>query len=450
MSVSLAQQNLNIEALDFINKAIEVNKRQGVAHSTKGNILQNLGRNSEAVISLSRAIQLQPGEAEAYGNLGNVQQDLLNYDSALKSYEAAIARDPGNADFYCNLGNCFVAMKNDQQASIAYFKAIQLDANHADAHYYLSHLRLKNFDFVNGWGDIEWRWKSSSFNSVSLSTSKKRWAGQKISGTLFVWAEQGIGDQILYSSFLNEVKELTTLLIVSVEEKLLPVMRQSFSGVRFISKLEVLSENDYDYQIPIGSIGQFFIKSAADFQSISRAYLSPNKSLVKKFRESLKLSQKLLCGISWRSSNPILGLKKSMSLAEMSLILDLKDHIEFINLQYGDTELEISNIKKSLDSSLIATCDVDLFRDMEGLLALIDICNVVITTSNSVAHLSGAAGKETLLLLPYSAGKFWYWHDVNGKSLWYPSIKIFRQKNQGDWHFPVTELKKYLEKKIAV
>lgn len=449
MAVAHAQLNLNADALGFINKAIDVDGRNAIAYSNKGNILQNLGLNSEAVNAYHKAIRLDPTYAEAYGNLANAQQGLLDYEGAVKNYQIAITKDPLNPDFYCNLGNCLSATDKNRDADQAYTRAIELQSYHADAHYFLAQLKLRNMEFSGGWNGLGWRWRSRGFNSSPLKTSKKVWDGKKTSGSLFVWGEQGVGDQILYASMLNDVCDLVDSVTVSVDAKLIPLFERSFPQCHIVDRLQLQPEESYDSQIPIGSIGQFFKNNIEDFERIPKKYLVPNDLLVKKFKESPLLFKKINCGISWKSSNPTVGMSKSIALDSLSSILKLKESINFINLQYGDVELEIDALKRELELDLSSVPELDLFNDIDGILALIEACDIVVTTSNSTAHFSGAIGKETLLLLPYSSGKFWYWHDIDRESLWYPSIKIFRQKKQGDWSHPVSEVTEYLEKRFA-
>lgn len=450
MAIAHAKQGLNIEALEFIDKAIDADGRDGVVYSNKGNILQNLGRHSEAVINYLKAIELSPEYAEAYGNLGNVQQTLRHYQHALKSYQEAINRDPVNPDFYCNMGNCFLAMDMKGEAYSAYLKAIELQPNHADAQYFLSLLALRNFDFTNGWTGTEWRWMARDFNSIPLKTSKPRWDGKNFSGSLLVWGEQGIGDQVLYASMIEEVRKLAPRLTISVEAKLMPVFEQSFSGCRIVDISKVRTDDDYDAQIPIGSIGQFLRRGIKEFQLAPKGYLTPNKLLVKKFRDGFQFSKKIACGIAWKSSSRNFGAEKSILLDEMSPILGMQSNFNFINLQYGDIDIELDLMRIEMGINLTEVPKLDLFNDMEGLLALISACDIVVTTSNSIAHFSGAVGKETLLLLPYSAGKFWYWQDIDGESLWYPSVKIFKQRDQGDWSQPIHEIKRFLGDRFAI
>jgi ADP-heptose:LPS heptosyltransferase len=125
------------------------------------------------------------------------------------------------------------------------------------------------------------------------------------------------------------------------------------------------------------------------------------------------------------------------------------NNIEFINLQYGEVKNTLFQVSKEIEKEIINLDDVDLYEDVDGALSIIAACDIVVTSSNSTAHLAGALGKETLLLLPYSTGQFWYWHSIDGKSIWYPSVKVFEQQLQGDWTAPVHAVKQYLERRFA-
>lgn len=437
-------------ALEIIEKAISADKKSEIAFSNRGNIQLGLGMVSEAIESHLRAIKLNPEYADAYGNLANAQQELFDYESAILNYKIALQKNPTSSDFLCNLGNCLVAMGRPEEALISYKNAIELEPNHADSKYFMGLLELLYFEFSNGWIGNEYRWNSRTFNSEALKTSKKRWQGQVLSGPLFIWAEQGIGDQILYASLLHEVKSYAKSVIVSVDYKLLPVLRHSFPEFEFIAKTEILEECKYDAHIPIGSIGQLLRREIGHFKRATHGYLLPNQLLVDKLKKSNLFSKKIRCGLSWRSNNKALATKKSISLDKMLPILSLGNDIEFINLQYGDNVDEIRSVKESKACNLTSIPELDLFNDMEGLFALIESCDIIVTTSNSTAHFAGSMGKETLLLLPFSAGKFWYWHDVDGLSLWYPSIKVFKQENEGDWSRPITAVKAYLERRFGI
>ena len=106
-------------------------------------------------------------------------------------------------------------------------------------------------------------------------------------------------------------------------------------------------------------------------------------------------------------------------------------------------------MNKKLKNKIKIPNNLDIFNDIYGLLKFIDSCDFIFSTSNTNAHLSAALGKPTYLLLPKGYGKIWYWeNDFNEKNLWYPSIKKFYQKNQGDWSDPISLLKEEIENYI--
>jgi Spore coat polysaccharide biosynthesis protein, predicted glycosyltransferase len=107
---------------------------------------------------------------------------------------------------------------------------------------------------------------------------------------------------------------------------------------------------------------------------------------------------------------------------------------------------EIDFIKNKLNKNLFQHKNIDLFEDIDSLASIIKSCDVVITSSNSTAHLAGALGVNTFLLIPKSRGKLWYWTAVEGKSYWYKSIKIFKQIKPNSWIEPLHDIANQLKK----
>ena len=151
----------------------------------------------------------------------------------------------------------------------------------------------------------------------------------------------------------------------------------------------------------------------------------------------------------------LLGKVKEIKSQQKSLNLELLrdlfeiSGIEYFSIQYSADPYEIDNLNKKLKNKIKIPNNLDIFNDIYGLLKFIDSCDFIFSTSNTNAHLSAALGKPTYLLLPKGYGKIWYWeNDFNEKNLWYPSIKKFYQKNQGDWSDPISLLKEEIENYI--
>ena len=120
--------------------------------------------------------------------------------------------------------------------------------------------------------------------------------------------------------------------------------------------------------------------------------------------------------------------------------------ITLVNLQYGDVDKEIREFKKETGIEVLQCASVDNRNDLDGLAALIEVCDLVVSTSNVTIHLAGALGKETWVLLPY-VSNFWWLLDRTD-SIWYPSLKLYRQKKFGKWDSITLDLKQDLMNKF--
>jgi hypothetical protein len=203
-------------------------------------------------------------------------------------------------------------------------------------------------------------------------------------------------------------------------------------------------EEDYDEQIPMGSLGRILRSSIESFKGVHFPYLLPKLPQPYDLRLNKSTESNIYCGLSWKSTRPKFGINKSIPILSLAPLLKIKG-INFVNLQYGDVGDDIFMAGDKLGSYIQVIDDLNFYDDIDSLICILEACNIVVTASNSTAHLAGALGKETLLLLPYGNSRFWYWHDVENISLWYPSIKIFKQEDEGDWVKPIQAVKTYLE-----
>jgi tetratricopeptide (TPR) repeat protein len=480
---ALQELNQYEDAICCYNRAIAIMPNYHDAYTNKGNALQELNQYQDAIFYHDKAIALMPNFHEAYNNKGNALQELNQYQDAICCYDKAIEIMPNYYNAYINKGNALKSIKLYQEAIECYDKlltirgdsaadafsnkgaifsellqisdsrkwlerAISIDANHSLSKYNLARLDFVQLNFKDGWRGYESRWLVKHHNSPALKTSKPTWSGNLKCKKLYIWSEQGIGDQLLYISMLHELDGLCQKKIVSSDKKLLSIFRRSFPDYEFINKDDLLSECYYDEQIPIGSLGGIFRNSLEDFQRARHPYIVDDAIRTQAIKLRPEFNKNITCGISWGSTNKTVGGDKSIPINQMYPILGMKS-IEFVNLQYGDVSSSLLQVKQDLGKEILCLDQINLFDDVDGALSIIAACNIVVTSSNTTAHLAGALGKETLLLVPYSVGKLWYWHAIDGKSIWYPSVRVFEQEQQGDWSAPVNAVKQYLERRFG-
>ena len=121
--------------------------------------------------------------------------------------------------------------------------------------------------------------------------------------------------------------------------------------------------------------------------------------------------------------------------------------VVLVNLQYGDVEDEIREFKEATGIDVVQCASVDNREDLDGLAALIEVCDLVVSTSNVTIHLAGALAKETWVLVPRVVVNFW-WLSERKDSIWYPSLKVYRQNLSDEWDSVYTEIRKDLQNKI--
>ena len=418
-------------AVDLISKAIAINPNSAAAYSNRGVALKALKRLDDAVASYDKAIVLEPDNAEAYSNRGNALKELKRLDDAVASHDKAIVRRPDYAEAYCNRGVALQELKRLDDAVASYDKAIVLRPNYAEA-YGNKSLALLLFGAIDqGWEWYEWRWKTQDGEREALSTRKPAFTPNGRDKRLLVWAEQGIGDEIMFGSLLTEARQLCSKLLVAMDARLIPLFARSVENVEFLARGRAVPEDAYDEHIAMGSLCRHLRPDEQSFKNTAQGFLIADPTRTERIRNALGAGNgQKLCGISWRSTNQKFGAKKSMRLSAMVEALALSGH-RLVNLQYGDTQDEIAQVSRQYGIEILNCKEVDNTKDIDGLASLIQACDVVVSISNTTVHLAGALGKDTRVLLPYAPD--WRWMLDRDDSPWYNSVKLYRQGQDMQW-----------------
>jgi ADP-heptose:LPS heptosyltransferase len=215
--------------------------------------------------------------------------------------------------------------------------------------------------------------------------------------------------------------------------------------IHFVKDLEELQDVECEYHLPLGSVPGLIRNDISDFDRTVKGYLKADPQRVELIRNELKLQDKMVIGISWKSFNSLNKAKKSVQLKDMEHIFSGLD-VVLVNLQYGDVEDEIREFKEATGIEVVQCASVDNREDLEGLVALIEVCDLVVSITNVTVHLAGALAKKTSVLLPYVPNFWWGLNRAN--SIWYPSISLFRQTKPDDWDSVYVSIRKDLETRL--
>ncbi len=428
-------------ALDAANRALKLVPNNPTAHSYRGSALLQLGQVEDALAAYERVITLAPHAAVAHYNRGNALRRLGRWADSLISLERALKIQPDYTDALTVSGLAWQALGDKAQALAFFDEALRLNPEAADAHYNRALLLLATGQLAKGWQDYAWRlrWDMTIRRGQSRAIGQiaPGWNGSDINGPLLVVPEQGLGDQIFYAGMLGDLERHLPGSTVCVEQRLIPLMARSFKQLHFVSPEQIdeaacIAEGRFAAQTHIASLGQFFRKDAEDMTSVQSGYLKADPEQVSAFRKRLIDTEKIICGLSWHSKNDEFGRDKSLSLESLAPLLK-SSGAEFIDLQYGDTSAERASLQSDHGLLVNKLDDVDSFHDIDTLAALISACDIIVTVSNTTAHLAAALGKPVIVMLPESPSLFWYWHIDRSDSPWYPSAVLLRQTQAGDW-----------------
>jgi tetratricopeptide (TPR) repeat protein len=451
MAIALQGLGRLDEALLHCEQAIRLEDDHRGAWTNKVSILYGLGKYADALEASYRALSLDSSRPANWFNKANALHRLVRLEEALTCFDTAICMDPDYYEAYYNRGNLFRDLKRFDAAIESYDRAIKLKPDYADANFNKAVVELLCGNLSSStWDLYEWRFRVEDRSEVKKHIAND-WTRDRIKGgSLLVLPEQGLGDEIFYAGILNDVRSFADEVTVCADPRLLPIYRRSFDGLKFVSRGSAVMAQKYDAQIYLGSLCRYFRAGDKALENIKAPYLKACSSRVKKMRNLLAGDGELICGLSWLSKNNNFGKDKSLDLQDLHPLFLLPD-VKIVDLQYGDTREEQAIFEKASGRNLTSVPQVDKFNDIDGLAALIEACDVVVTVSNTTAHLAGALGKPVFVMLPYSSGLIWsgllwYWHIDREDSPWYPSAKLFRQERAGDWAGTVARVRESLAK----
>ena len=451
LGVTLKEMGQLDQSLQAYRKALEINPQYVEVYNNLGNVLKEMDQLDESIHAYQQALEINPRYVEVYNNLGNVLKEMDRLDESIHAYQQALEINPRYASAYLNLGNTLDAKGELDQAVHAYQQALRINPQYAEVHKNLSLSYLKQGNFKQGWKEYQWRWKCAKFVAENMKEfPQPMWDGSSLDGkSILIWPEQGMGDCIMFASLLGKLQEYAQKIFVETEYRLLPLLERSFPTIHFhtahIPPDPQLFSTAIDFQSPIASLPQWFLTSEEGFPKCF-AYLSANDDITQKCRHKYKklAEGKALVGISWKSINKSVGKQKSIPLEYLQPLL-FSGECFFINLQYeyDDLAYELDQFANNTGISIYCDTKINPLESFDDFAAQVAALDLVITISNTTAHVAGALGKPVWNLLHYEAD--WRWLTNRSDTPWYPSMTLFRQSHQGDWGYVVQQVHSALD-----
>lgn len=440
LSIALIRLGEYSKAKDLSERVLQLNPGDYKGHSNLGKICAILENFEDAMTHFIAANDAKKNDPDNLSDLGNTLAKLGQYDKAQQYFEKALRINPDHGATLLHLGLMHHDLRNFNEA-ISYFSNTTQDRyRQTQRQYNRSQSRLHNGDLQEGWSDYSWRWKESDLSVPYLDTPRSLWDGQKTQKKVFLWHEQGLGDQILFGSLLHHAASQAPNLIIRLDDRLISVFQRSFPTLGFVSQNTQLSNDDFEYHLPLGDLPKLFLPNKNAFDLQLPAYLKPSAHRTAEVKNILPM-RPFIIGLAWATKGKC-SIERNLPIEIVVATIQNALPSTLVDLQYTDTTEDRGRIFQSQGVEVLHLDSIDNFNDLDGLSALIAACDFVVTCSNSTAHLAGALGKETYLLVPFGRGRHWYWSHTkeDGSSMWYPSVQILPQSIAGDWSAPIQKL----------
>ena len=426
MGFLLHEMHENQRSLSFLNKATELDPNFLGGWLNKGVVLQALNCTEDALFSYDQALRIDPANNEALANKVSCLNLLGNPIGGLECAEKAIKSNPMSFNAWLNKGSSLKNLKQPILALEAYDKALEIQSNSALAIWNKSliHLTIGNYEL--GLKEYEYRWKwdgADLYRHVDIPRLSS--PAEIIDKKILCWFEQGYGDTIQFIRYIKKMKEIGAKeIILEIQPPLQDLL--SCLGCRYIAHRDPLLE-EVDFQIPLGSLPLLFDTRIETIPN-QFPYITVSEDRINAWKESANLKNgKLNIGITCSGNlnfDKKNGNPRYLPLQNFELLMDV------VNLNLIQTEVSADDqayLNKHPEIKYLGN-KINSFEDTAAIIMNMD---AIVSIDTSVAHLAGALGKKTFVLLPWVSD--WRWLLEGEVTPWYPDMKLYRQDKASNW-----------------
>ena len=421
------------KALKCFEKAVQIDPHHAHAFCNIGRVYYEKGQWQKALQYFETSISLYPRLPESYSNMGLTLHRLNKMDKAIAAYQRALEIKADYPIAYHNMGFTLEKMGQLTESIQWYEKAIEMEPNYIHAHTNLGMTLLLAGEYQRGFLEYEWRLQYEDAEPRKFQSIP--WDGRPlINKRLLIYPEQGYGDSIQFIRYLPQVKNKGAMVILETHKYLVPLFR----GLPGIDDIVIHGENppQVDYHIAIASLPCVFGTTLENIPCNIPYLFRPDKEksiLV----QTIEMMDGFRIGISWAGS-PVHknDINRSCSLSLFYQLTQIKGVILF-SIQKGPACDDLRN------SQQMPVVDLsDLIHDFSDTATAIFHMDLIISVDTSTAHLAGAMGKPTWIMIPHAPD--WRWMRDRDDSPWYPAIRLFRQQRPGGFDRVMQTIKQAL------
>jgi tetratricopeptide (TPR) repeat protein len=435
MGIALKELGRLEEAVASFQQAVRLNPSFAEAHCNLASVYMKQGRLEEAVASYQQALRLKPDRFETHNDLGAALVQCGRLAEGALHIRRAIQLKPDHAFAHNNLGLVLSDLGRLEESVASYQQALRLKPDYVDAHVNLAMAWLLMGNFEQGWREYEWRFHNRDWLMPPLP--QPTWDGSPLAGrSILLRTEQGLDDSLHFIRYAPLLKAQGGTVLVECAKSLMPLL-SSCPGIDQLVRESARPTESFELQIPLLSVPGLLGTTLATIPA-NVPYLFADTKLVEQWQQELRAFSGFKIGIAWQG-NPKhdrhgLG-RRTIPLAEFAPIGQLAD-VSLFSLQRGAGTEQLPQA-----ASLFPVTDLGSWIDegcgaFMGTAAVMKCLDLVITSDTSIAHLAGALGVPVWVALPFA--EEWRWLRDREESPWYPTMRLFRQSEPGNWK-PVFE-----------
>ena len=396
--------------------------------------LQDMNLAEDAISCYMKLLSLEPAHSIALNNIGNAYISLEKYELAVTFLEKALSIEPSLHVAHYNLANALRILRLLPKSIQTYRRALELCVADPDYYWNFANALLLNGEYVEGLENYEYRWQLSEnkpkLHSEPPPPAELLWDGTNHCGVdeILLICEQGLGDAIQFLRYAKYLKNLGHKIGIVAPKKLHELIRISDLSDSVYSSSDVVKNFKW---LPIMSLPRVLGVTPSNPLS-SEPYIKTTSEKTFYWKEKIYSEYSFVISLNWsgnaQPNND--GFDNRALPLEAFRPLSSKKSVTFLSLQKGLGSEQLSTCSFK-DKFVNCQQEIDDAWDFLDACAIMMNCGLIITSDTVVAHLAAALGRPTWLLL--HANSEWRWGIEGDRTFWYPSVRLFRQQEWGNW-----------------
>ena len=402
--------------------------------------LEAANRFNEALADSDRLVALDPENAVFWNNRGKLLGAMMDFEAALTCLDKAVGLKPDYVEALNNRAGILAEFHRFDEALSDYDSALSIRPDFSDAKLGKGQLLVQRGNYSEGWPLVEYRWHQAGRQPAAAEFDTPPWLGDtELAGkTILIHAEQGLGDSVQFCRYVPLLAKRGARVIVRAQSPVIDLL-SSLDGVA-----QLLGPGDetpdWDLHCPMMSLPLAF-RTMPETVPGHTPYLSVEPKLVNHWADRLGACTKPRVALAWRG-NPENKRDRLRSMSLAALVPSLDKEIEWLSLHHELTDDEASLIKATPH----LTRPLDENTDLTDAAAVCAVADAVMSIDTSLAHIAGATGRPTIVMLPFQPD--FRWPVDRAETPWYANLKLLHQSADRDWE-PVVRAAATIAAKVA-